>query len=217
MGVLTYLRRWTLQSLRLPVQDIYKIKDKRVVVGRVESGTLEVGNQIVFLPNNFKTTIKSVEVFMNENKNKAVAGESIGLTFNNQLFFDRGQIICIEKAMPKVTKKFKGNLFWMSNTSLKKGEAVKMKCATQESSCIVKEISKRMDSSTLQVVETNADELKNREVGEVVFESDKELVLDDFNKVPALGRFVIEKNLDTAGGGIIVNLDDDAFGGSGAV
>src|SRR5690606_40797060 len=40
----------TEQPLRLPVQDLYRMDDRRIVVGRIESGRLKVGDRIRFAP-----------------------------------------------------------------------------------------------------------------------------------------------------------------------
>ena len=42
--------------LRLPVQDVYRFDERRIIAGRIETGTLRVGDQLVFLPNN-KTSV----------------------------------------------------------------------------------------------------------------------------------------------------------------
>ena len=60
--------------------------------------------------------------------------------------------------------------------------------------------------ATMEVLEEDASVLENREVGEVILNFTQPIVIDDFNYTPELGRFVIEKNLDTAGGGIITEL-----------
>jgi bifunctional enzyme CysN/CysC len=36
--------------LRLPVQDVYKFDERRIIVGRVESGHLAVGDRLTFSP-----------------------------------------------------------------------------------------------------------------------------------------------------------------------
>ncbi len=107
-----------------------------------------------------------------------------------------------------MTKEIKGNLFWMDKEPLKTGEHVSFKCSTQEAKCLVKAIQRRMDSSTLEVIEENADALQNREVGEVILSFSDSVIVEDFNKTPELGRFVIEKGYDTAGGGIITHLGE---------
>ena len=42
----------TERPLRMPVQDVYKFDQRRIIAGRIESGTLEVGDEVVFSPSN---------------------------------------------------------------------------------------------------------------------------------------------------------------------
>jgi sulfate adenylyltransferase subunit 1 (EFTu-like GTPase family) len=86
---------------------------------------------------------------------------------------------------------------------------VTFKCATQNVKCTVTAIERRMDSSTLEVIEDDATELLNREVGEVRLSFSDFVIVEDFNLTPELGRFVLEKGYDTAGGGIITHLGED--------
>ena len=51
--------------LRLPIQDIYKIDDKRVIVGRIETGELKLNDELFFLPSNEMVKLKSFEVWPN--------------------------------------------------------------------------------------------------------------------------------------------------------
>ena len=47
--------------LRLPVQDIYKFSDKRIIVGRVESGKISIDDELLILPSNEKVNVKTIE------------------------------------------------------------------------------------------------------------------------------------------------------------
>ena len=47
--------------LRFPVQDIYKLSDKRIIVGRVESGKIKIDDELLVLPSNERVKIKSFE------------------------------------------------------------------------------------------------------------------------------------------------------------
>ena len=194
------------QSLRMPIQDVYKIDDKRIFAGRVESGSIKTDQEILVLPRGERTVVTSVEEFFNPDKSEAVAGESTGVTLKDKLFVDRGDVICDPDDKPIISREIRVNLFWMDRESLKKGETVTFKCSTQEAMCHIKSIERRMDSSTLEIIENDATTLHNREVGEVVLNFNNPVVVDNFNYTPELGRFVIEKNLDTAGGGIITHL-----------
>jgi sulfate adenylyltransferase subunit 1 (EFTu-like GTPase family) len=194
--------------LRFPVQDVYNIQGKRIIVGRIEGGQIHKEQEIYILPTGESTTVKSVEEYLKEDKEIATAGESIGIIITDKLFVDRGNVICTRDDRPIMTKEIKGNLFWMDKEPLKKGDHVDFKCSTQEMRCTVSAIERRMDSSTLEVIENDADELLNREVGEVLLSFSDNVIVEDFNTTPELGRFVIVKDYDTAGGGIITHLGD---------
>ena len=47
--------------LRLPVQDVYRFDARRIIVGRVESGTVSVGDRLLFLPSGKQSTVKTIE------------------------------------------------------------------------------------------------------------------------------------------------------------
>jgi len=192
--------------LRYPIQDAYNIDGKRIFAGRVEAGVIRKGMEVVVLPSGEETTIVSVEKFLDPDKVEAVAGESTGVTVKHKLFIDRGNVISTKLSPPIISKEIKGNLFWMDKVPLNKDDKVVFKCATQAVPCTVKAIQRRMDSSTLEIIEEDATTLENREVGEVILSFSTPVIVDNFNDTPELGRFVIEKGFDTAGGGIITHL-----------
>jgi sulfate adenylyltransferase subunit 1 len=191
-------------AFRMPVQDVYKIDGKRIIAGRVESGRIKVGDDIIVLPTGEKTTVKSIEEFLKPEKTEAIAGECLGITTTDPLFLDRGHVIC-DMDQARVVKELKGHLFWMSKEPLTQGETVTLKCSTQSVRATITEITERIDSSTLEVLGRKADLVKNREVGKINFTLDKPLVVDSIGATPELGRFVIEKNMNIVGGGIVEN------------
>jgi len=194
--------------LRFAVQDVYNIDGKRIIVGRVEAGTLRRGDEIIVLPSGERTAVQSIEEFMKENVQEAPTGKSIGITLRDKLFVDRSCVLCrIGEKMPTLVREVRGNLFWMSREPLRRGENVVFKLSTQEAPCTVKTIKRRIDSSTLETIEENAEVLCDREVGEVVLSLDKDIIVEDFNKTPELGRFVIERDYNISGGGIVTGLE----------
>ena len=52
------------KPMRFPVQDVYKVDNKRMFAGRVESGTITNGQEVVFLPSASRSKIKSIEKFL---------------------------------------------------------------------------------------------------------------------------------------------------------
>ncbi len=188
------------KPLRFSAQDVYK-RDKRIIVGRVESGTLRKGEEVLVLPSGEKTSVRSIEEWLKDDVREAVAGKATGLTTEDKLFIDRGDVLCDPKKPPTVTDRFEAQLFWMDKAPLKKGERIILKCSTQKAVCEVEEFKRVLDSSTLRELE-GKEELGNREVADAVIKTDKPIVIEDFNKTEELGRFVLER-LNTCAGGII--------------
>src|SRR6476661_2650265 len=49
------------QPLRFPVQDVYRLGNQRIVAGRIESGTLRVGDQLLFSPRHKTARVATIE------------------------------------------------------------------------------------------------------------------------------------------------------------
>lgn len=190
------------KSLIFPIQDVYKIDDKRINAGRIESGRLEANQQIKILPSGLTTRVQSIEKFLQTPTN-AEAGECIGITTEDAVFLERGNVVCTEANQPLLTDTIKANLFWMSRKDLNKNDRYLLRCATQEISCKVENIDQRMDSSSLEILERDASVIKNLEVARVTIRTKKPVCVKDFNDVEELGRFVLVQEDNICGGGII--------------
>jgi sulfate adenylyltransferase large subunit len=192
------------KPLRFVVQDVYSL-DKRIIAGRVESGIIRKGDRIRILPSGEETGVKSVEEYL-KNITEAEAGKSIGITTEDKLFIDRGDVIVNNNGdMPTVTKRIKANVFWMDRIPFKKGESLRFRCATQEVNCDIESIKRVINSSTLELIAEDATEIRNREVANIIIRTDKPVVVENFNKMEELGRFVLGRE-DTCAGGIITEL-----------
>ena len=190
------------KPLLFPVQDVYKIDDNRINVGRVEAGTVEVGQEIMIMPGGETTKVKTVEKFLEETT-KAVASESIGMTTEDAAFLDRGDVVCAPGNEPHITDSIVANMFWMSKHDFNNDTKLTMRCATQEISCKVEKIIKRINSSTLEIVGEDSDTVKNLEVAEVIIKTKKPIAIKNFNDVEELGRFVLVHDENICAGGII--------------
>ena len=194
------------KPLLFPIQDVYKVGDKRVNAGRVEAGVITKGIDIKILPTEQITKVNSIEKFL-EDTDKAVASECIGMTTTDSVFLDRGNLICLPGSEPAFTDRICANIFWMSKRDFDKGEKLTLRCATQETSCKIENISKRINSSTLELIGENSDVIKNLEVAEVTIKTKTPVAIKDFNDVQELGRFVLVHDDNICAGGIITVLD----------
>ncbi len=194
------------KPLLFPIQDIYKIDDKRINAGRVEAGVIKEGDEIKILPDGQTTRVKSIEKFL-EDTNKAVASECIGMTTTDSVFLDRGNVVCLPDNVPTVTDRISASIFWMAKQEFNGDQKLTLRCATQETSCKIETIKKRINSSTLEVIAEDSDVVKNLEVAEVIIKTKKPVAIKDFNDVQELGRFVIVHDENICAGGIITAAD----------
>ena len=194
------------EALLFPIQDVYKVAEKRINVGRVEAGVIAKGAQIKILPGGQVTTVNSVEKYLEET-DMAGSGESIGMTTVDSVFLERGNVVCSPGQEPIVTNEIWATIFWMSNHNYDGDQKLTLRCSTQETPCKIVSIAKRIDSSTLAVIEENAEVINNLEVAEVIIKSKRPLAIRSFNDVQELGRFVLVRDQNTCAGGIITTAN----------
>ena len=188
---------------RFPVQDVYKFDERRIISGRVESGTVNVGDQLVFSPSNKVGVIKTIEAWSVEKQPiEAKASESIGFTLEEQIFVERGDIATLKSELPIVSTTFDVNVFWMGKRHLEKGRTYTLKLTTQEVPCEIVEFKKVVDASTLETLEGQEFLAKN-DVAEVTLRTVTPVTFDLFGSIPTTGRFVLVDEYDVCGGGII--------------
>ena len=194
------------KPFRFPVQDVYRFDDRRIIAGRIESGVVETGDEVMVLPSGEKTKVKSVEVYPRK-REKAESAESIGLILQDQLFVDRGDVIVKPHEKPRLLDKIPGHVFWMDAKPFGKNERVVFRCSTQERRCGIERITRVLDSSTLEVLRTEAEGMENREVADVSISLESPAVIEDFNDIPALGRFVLERDKRVCAAGVVTGLE----------
>jgi bifunctional enzyme CysN/CysC len=189
--------------LRLPVQDVYKFDERRIIAGRIESGRVNVGDEIMFSPSNKTARVKTLEVWPETLALPAfaTAGYSVGLTLDEQIFVERGDTISHVRNAPIETDVFRARLFWLGHEPLTIGKTYKLKLNTTEAQVQVQKIEAVIDTGDLS--SANATEVARNQVAEVVLRSRRMLALDAFNDQPATGRFVLVDEYDISGGGII--------------
>jgi sulfate adenylyltransferase large subunit len=195
------------RPLRLPIQDIYQIDHKEILVGRIASGKVSKGDEVIILPSGVRTRISSVELFQQEAV-EAFAGQSIGITLEDRASPRRGQIICHPGPFPKITQKIDPYIFWISTSPLRVSDDLSLRCATQETGVSVQKIQTRLDSSTLQVIQNDAHTLEETNIGKVILRLQNPLVFEDFNEVAELGRFVLLRDKTVCAGGILTRSSE---------
>jgi bifunctional enzyme CysN/CysC len=190
--------------LRFCVQDVYRFDGRRIIAGRIETGTLKVGDQLVFSPANKSSVVATIERWnAQENSGPAIAGDSIGITLGEQIFVERGHVASHENETPIETNRFHADLFWIVREPLRVGHLYSLRLATQDVKCEVVSIERVMDSSTLETKSDGREQLERNDIGRLIIQTRGPLVIDNHDRIPNLGRFVIIDDGQICGGGTI--------------
>jgi sulfate adenylyltransferase subunit 1 len=126
--------------LRLPVQDVYKWDGRRIYAGRVEAGTVRPGDAVVFQPSGKRTRIKTVEKWQEPFLPLARAGECVGITTEDELFVERGEVIAPAGQPPARAREIRASVFWLADTPFLAGKTYTLKLATAEVEATVSSI-----------------------------------------------------------------------------
>jgi bifunctional enzyme CysN/CysC len=133
------------RPLRFPVQDVYKFDDRRIIVGRIVAGRLRVGDRLTFLPGDRVARIASIESWNAQPMITAAAGESIGLTLDEDIFVERGQVASGEGAAPPIACRLKLRLFHFGRQPLAAGDEVRLEVGPAERAATVDTIEDVID------------------------------------------------------------------------
>ena len=197
------------QPLRCPIQDVYKFDARRIIAGRIATGKVRVGDRLVFSPSNKSAMVKTVEAFNVEPvPTEATAGQSTGITLDEQIFIMRGEIASHEDSVPLVSTTFRCNLFWMGRRPLETGKKYFLRLATREVECEVTAIHRIIDTMDLTARETKAAVGKN-EVAELTIRTKAPIAFDLYGDFEVTGRFVLVDQYDVSGGGIVTEAVKD--------
>jgi bifunctional enzyme CysN/CysC len=189
--------------LRFCVQDVYRFDERRIIAGRIETGALRVGDELVFSPANKTSSVQSIERWNANMDGSAIAGDSIGITLSEQIFVERGYVASHQTDTPVETNRFHADLFWITREPLRVGRIYDLRLGTQEVKCHVVSIDQVMDSSTLETKIDKRDQLERNEVGRLTIQTRAPLVLDNHERIANLGRFVLVNEGTICGGGIV--------------
>jgi len=189
--------------LRFPIQDVYRKDKRRILAGRVESGTIRVGDQLVFSPHNKTARVATIERWGAPAIESASSGESIGITLSDHIFIERGHVASHETDGPVESNRVRAKVFWIGREPLSTGEWYRLKLVTQDVECQVVAVANVVDAATLDSAPTTRSELRMNEVGDVTLQTRAPLVFDNHDRVPGMGRFVLADGHHLVGGGII--------------
>lgn len=191
--------------LRFPVQDIYQLEGARVIVGRIATGTMVVGQPVVLLPQRANAKLRSILSFP-VNKRSAGPGENLGVIIDRDVEVQRGNMISTKAASLKRISFFIGNILWLDTNPLFVQKDIRVQCSTQVFTCRVMRILKRVNPADSLAVEQGAHSVEQNQAAIIEFEVLGTAFLEIFEEVPEFGRFTMEDERGLLGVGTVLQL-----------
>lgn len=186
--------------LRMPVQDVYRVGEKRVVAGRIESGSLATGDEVLILPSNRAATVAELAGWP-ESPLTAGIGDNAGIVFSDQRVVERGDLVCSPLSPPKLTSVFDADVFWLGHGELASGRRLVLRIGTREVGARVAAVHHVLDDDTF--ARKAAPSVGEGGVARITLRCDAAVAVDDASVLPATGRFVFVDDGLIVGAGVI--------------
>ena len=195
--------------LRFPVQWVARHggdrpDDFRGYAGRVASGTLRPGDEIVVQPSGVTARVQDVLVF-DRSVAAAVAGDSVTVVLDRDVDVSRGDVLSHADAPARVARAFEAELCWLDAQALNPARRYLLKHGTRLTSAKVREVLSQRDIHELQEVANATGTLAMNDIGRVTLVTREALALDSYADAPATGAFILidEATHQTAAAGMV--------------
>ena len=192
------------QDFRFPVQYVNRPNlDFRGFCGTVALGDVSVGDTIVALPSGKSSTVKEIVTF-DGNLERAVAGQAVTLTLNDEIDISRGNVLVrADQAEPFISRSVNATVVWMADQPLVIGKLYNLKVGTQTVPAKVTAINFRTNVNTLEKAQVESLELNS--IANVTVEFDAPVVFDRYKDSRYTGSFIFIDRLNnvTIGAGMV--------------
>ncbi len=191
------------RPFRLPVQWVNRPNlDFRGFSGQIASGIVRPGDRVRVQPSGRDTTVERI-VLSTQDLSEAVAGQSVTVTFADEIDCSRGDVIVAADTPALIGDSFDATLVWMSDEAMATGRSYLMKCGTRTVGATVNAIEYRVNVNTMERSATAA--LALNEIGRVSLLTDRLLAFDPYESVRDTGSFILIDRLtnNTVGAGLL--------------
>ncbi len=203
--------------LRIPIQDVYKIKGIGTVpVGRVETGTIQKGDQAYFQPASNRLNkdvsgeVKSVEMH-HEEIEEGAPGDNIGFHTRGISNEDikRGDVAGTPDDKPKVVEEFTAQIIVLSHPNvITEGYTPVFHVNTAQVACTFTDLVKTMDPKTGETKDEDPDYVQQGEAAIVKLKPQRPLSIESNDDFPQMARFAIRDMGQTVGAGMAIDVEE---------
>jgi sulfate adenylyltransferase subunit 1 len=186
------------ERFRFPVQYVCRpqkaddplLHDYRGFMGRIESGEVAVGDEVVVLPSERRSRIKDIQIG-GRSLPRAVAEQSVTLLLEDEIDISRGDMMVRGDAKESalVTRRIDAMLCWLGESPLDARRKYLIRQTTRDARALLDGISYRLDINSLQQVA--AEGIGMNDIARVAFKLAQPLVVDRYAENRATGAFIV--------------------------
>ncbi|MGZ9096690.1 MAG: sulfate adenylyltransferase subunit CysN [Micavibrio sp.] len=174
---------------RMPVQWVNRpTADFRGFAGQISCGEISVGQDIIILPSGKKSKVAQLVTY-DGNLNRAGAGQSVTLTFQDEIDISRGDVIACANDPCDVADIFKAKILWMSEKEMVVGRQYTFRSATVSAISTLNELENRINVNTYEYLPAKAMVLN--EIGACSLSLDRYIAFEPYAQNRDLGSFIL--------------------------
>jgi sulfate adenylyltransferase large subunit len=192
-----------LGTLRFPVQMVLRPDATfRGFAGRVASGVVRPGDEVLALPSGRRTQVRSI-VSYDGDLAEAFAPMSVTLQLEDEIDLSRGDMLVALENGPRVSKRFRAMVVWLHASPLEVGKTYLLKHTTRQTKVRALQIRHRVNVNTLE--QELAAQLNLNDIALVEFEAHVPLFFDPYTSNRSTGSFILIDAISnaTVGAGMI--------------
>src|SRR6202790_4910536 len=193
----------SLESLRFPVQMVIRPDANfRGFAGRVASGVIRPGDDVLALPSGRRTRVRSI-VSYDGDLPEAFAPMSVTVQLEDEIDLSRGDMLVSPENGPHLSRRFRAMVVWLHESPLEMGRTYLVKHTARQTKIAAVQIRHRVNVNTLE--HETAAQLNMNDIAEVEFESHVPLFFDPYASNRGTGGFILIDAISnaTVGAGMI--------------
>jgi sulfate adenylyltransferase large subunit len=187
---------------RLPVQLVIREGEVRRYAGRLASGSLRAGDEVVVLPSGLRTRVAVVEGAGGE-RDEAFAPLSVSIGLEDDVDVGRGDLIAAAAGAPEPVRELSATVCWLGDAPAQPGGRYLLKHTTRTVRARLDAVEHRLDVTTLAREPATA--LALNDIGGLRLRLGEPIMPDPYGDIRGTGAFILidEATNETVGAGMI--------------
>ena len=178
-----------MHDFRFPVQYVLRPNlDFRGFSGKVASGIIRKGDEIMALPSRKTSRVKSIVTYDGELE-YAFCPQCVTITLEDEIDISRGEMLVKPDNIPFIGRHLQTKLVWMDEEPMDRGKQFFLKANTNTTRATISAIDYRIDVNTMEHLEGK--DFKLNEIGQVQITTAKTLFFDAYKQNRATGAFIL--------------------------